>query len=146
MAAVRLFRGQAGPTLERRPRYLQIAIWMLLAAFYTFAIHRWDGYLNPPFNYDQCAVDRHYGLGCVHGTVVGDRGKPVSRIEVDLIPTEQNRRRALVQHAERVGGRRRQIQSQSNRTKRISSWRKCIPIISRTNSGTSFRDRILPIG
>jgi hypothetical protein len=42
--------------------------------------------LNPPFNYNECEVDRLYGLGCVHGTVVDESGKPISHIEVDLIP------------------------------------------------------------
>jgi len=42
--------------------------------------------LNAPPNYDECAVDRLYGLGCVHGTIVDESGKPISHIEVDIIP------------------------------------------------------------
>ena len=39
--------------------------------------------LNPPPN---CAVDSLYGLGCIHGTIVDEGGKPITHIEVDLIP------------------------------------------------------------
>jgi len=86
LAAVRLIRGVNAPATERRHRYKSILIGASLVALYVFAVHRWDKALNPPFNYDECAIDRLHGLGCIHGKVVDEIGKPVSHIEVDLIP------------------------------------------------------------
>jgi hypothetical protein len=85
-AAIRLFRGGIAPATENRSKYRLLVIGAALVALYGFAIHRWDKALNPPFNYDECAIDRLHGLGCVHGTVVDESGKPISHIEVDLIP------------------------------------------------------------
>jgi hypothetical protein len=86
MAAKRLFQGGAAPATENRHKYRVLVISASLVALYVIAIHRWDEALNPPFDYNQCAVDRLYGLGCVHGTVVDESGNPISHIEVDLIP------------------------------------------------------------
>jgi hypothetical protein len=86
IAAIRLFHGRVGPATENRHKYRVLVIGASLVALYVFAIHRWDKALNPPFDYDECAVDRLYGLGCIHGTVVDESGRPISHIEVDLIP------------------------------------------------------------
>lgn len=86
IAAMRLFQGRIVPATEDHQKYRLLVIGAAFVAFYVFAIHRWDNFLNPPFNYDECAVDRLYGLGCIHGTVVDERGKPLGHIEVDLIP------------------------------------------------------------
>jgi hypothetical protein len=63
--------------------FLIVAAILLL---YVFAIHRWDKSLNPLPNHDQCETDHLYGLGCIHGTVMDENAKPISHIEVDLIP------------------------------------------------------------
>ena len=86
IAAKRLSRASVAPATESRHKYRLFLIGAALVPLYVFAIHRWDNALNPPFNYDECAVDRLYGLGCIHGTVVDESGKPISHIEVDLIP------------------------------------------------------------
>jgi len=86
IAAIRLFQGRAAPATPNRHKYWVLVIGASLIALYVFAIRLWDMALNPPFDYNECAVDRLYGLGCVHGTVVDESGKPISHIEVDLIP------------------------------------------------------------
>ena len=86
VAAIRLFQLGTTQTEEKHPRFRLLLIGASFVALYVFAIHRWDKALNPPFNYNECEVDRLYGLGCVHGTVVDESGKPISHIEVDLIP------------------------------------------------------------
>jgi hypothetical protein len=85
-AAIRLFQLGSIQTEEKHPRFRLLLIGATFVALYVFAIHRWDKVLNPPFNYNEWEVDRLYGLGCVHGTVVDESGKPISHIEVDLIP------------------------------------------------------------
>lgn len=86
VAAIRLFQLGTTQTEEKHNRFRLLLIGASFVALYVFAIHRWDKALNPPFNYNECEVDRLYGLGCVHGTVVDESGKPISHIEVDLIP------------------------------------------------------------
>lgn len=88
-AAARLFRLRQTPVTSDRPSYRLLVIVPGLATLYVLGLHRWDSSLNPPFNYDECAIDRLYGLGCIHGTVVDEGGRPISRIEVDLIPTHR---------------------------------------------------------
>jgi len=89
VAAMRLFQGRIAPAIEGRHKYRLPVIGVAVVALYIFVIHRWDKSLNPPPNYDECAVDRLYGLGCIHGTVVDEGGKPISHIEVDLIPVHK---------------------------------------------------------
>jgi hypothetical protein len=86
IAAMRLFQGRIAPAIEGRHKYRLPVIGVAVVALYVFVIHHWDKSLNPPPNYDECAVDRLYGLGCIHGTIVDESGKPISHIEVDLIP------------------------------------------------------------
>jgi len=89
IAAMRLFQGRIAPAIEDRQKYWLLVIGAAVVALYVFVIHRWDKSLNPPPNYDECAVDRLYGLGCIHGTIVDEAGKPISDIEVDLIPVHK---------------------------------------------------------
>ncbi len=89
IAAMRLFQGRIAPTIESRHKYRLHVIDVAVVALYVFVIHRWDKSLNPPSNYDECAADRLYGLGCIHGTVMDESGKPISHIEVDLIPVHK---------------------------------------------------------
>ena len=86
IAAKRLFQGRIAQARENRHKYQALLFGAALVGLYVFAIQRWDKALNPPFDYNECAVDRLHGLGCVHGTVVDESGKPISHIEVDLIP------------------------------------------------------------
>jgi hypothetical protein len=86
LAAVRLLRRKIVSATEDSRGYWKAAIVAATCVVYALGIHRVDKALNPPFNYDECEVDRLYGLGCVHGTVVDESGKPISKIEVDLIP------------------------------------------------------------
>jgi hypothetical protein len=86
IAAKRLFQVRIAPATGSRYKYRVLVFGAALVGLYVFAIHRWDKVLNPPIDYNECAVDRIYGLGCVHGTVVDESGKPMSLIEVDLIP------------------------------------------------------------
>ena len=85
IAAMRLFQGRT-PATEGRQKYPLLLIGVAIGALYVFVIHRWDKSLNPPFNYDECVIDRLYGLGCIHGTIADESGQPISHIEVDLIP------------------------------------------------------------
>src|SRR5580704_5354144 len=86
IAAKRLFQGRTAPATGNRQKYRVLVFGAALIGLYVSIIHRWDKALNPPIDYNECAVDRLYGLGCVHGTVVDESGKPISHIEVDLIP------------------------------------------------------------
>jgi len=86
LAAIRLLQGRGERAAKSHRKYRFLLIGASLVALYVFAIHRWDKALNPPLDYSQCTVDLLYGLGCVHGTVVDSSGKPISHIEVDLIP------------------------------------------------------------
>jgi hypothetical protein len=86
VGAKRLFQDGIAPTTGNRHKYRVLAFGAAFVGTYVLAIHRWDIALNPPFDYNECAVDRLYGLGCVHGTVMDEGGKPISHIEVDLIP------------------------------------------------------------
>jgi hypothetical protein len=88
-AAVRLIQGRVPPLSENQNNHKILVILALLFALYIFAIHRWDMALNPPPNYDACAIDRLYGLGCVHGIVVDESDRPVDHIEIDLIPAHK---------------------------------------------------------
>jgi hypothetical protein len=89
IAAKRLFQGRIAPATVNRRKYHALVIGAALVGLYVFAIHSWDKALNPPFNYNECAIDRLYGLGCVHGTIVDESGKPISHIEIDLIPVHK---------------------------------------------------------
>jgi len=89
------FKAELPPTIESRHKYRLHVIDVAVVALYVFVIHRWDKSLNPPSNYDECAADRLYGLGCIHGTVMDESGKPISHIEVDLIPVHKTRRCTL---------------------------------------------------
>src|SRR5580692_1626702 len=89
IAAMRLFQGRIAPAIEGRHKYRLPVIGVAVVALYVFVIHHWDKSLNPPPDYDECAIDRLYGLGCIHGTVVEENGKPISHIEVDLIPVHK---------------------------------------------------------
>ena len=84
IAAMRLFQGRIAPAREGRHKYRLPVIGVAVVGLYVFVIHRCDKSLNPPPNYDECAVDRLYGLGCIHGTIVNESGKPLSLIEVAL--------------------------------------------------------------
>jgi hypothetical protein len=84
ITAIQLLRGRLGPATENHHKYRKLVVGMAFVPLYAFAIHRWDQALNPPFNYNECAIDRLDGLGCVHGTVVDERGSPISNIEIDL--------------------------------------------------------------
>lgn len=86
ITAMRLSQRRITPAIEDRQKYRLLVIGAVVATLYVFVIHRWDKSLNPPYDYDECAVDRLYGLGCIHGTIVDESGKPISHIEVDLIP------------------------------------------------------------
>src|ERR1700704_880615 len=86
IAAMRLIQVRVGPAIENHYRHRLLVIGASLAALYVFAIQRWDKALNPPFDYNECEIDRLYGLGCVHGTVLDETGRPISNIDVDLIP------------------------------------------------------------
>jgi hypothetical protein len=86
VAAKRLFQSREVVATAKRLKYHVPVFNVVLVGLYVFAIHRWDAVLNPPFNYNECAVDRLYALGCIHGTVVDESGRPISHIEVDLIP------------------------------------------------------------
>ena len=85
-AAIRLIQLRTTSAAGNRPNYRLLVVGAAAGVLYVFAIHRLDKFLNPPFNYDQCAVDRLYALGCIHGTVVDEGGKRISHIELDLIP------------------------------------------------------------
>ncbi|MGA2299641.1 MAG: carboxypeptidase-like regulatory domain-containing protein [Candidatus Acidiferrum sp.] len=86
VAAIRLWQEGGAQAEKSHRRYRPLLIGVSLVALYVFAIHRWDKALNPPLDYSECTVDLLHGLGCVHGTVVDESGKPISHIEVDLIP------------------------------------------------------------
>jgi hypothetical protein len=86
VAAKRFFQSRVAPAAENRHKVRMLLFGAAIVGLYVLAIHRWDKALNPPFDYNECAVDRLYGLGCIHGTVVDESGKPISHIEVDLIP------------------------------------------------------------
>ena len=86
---MRFFQHRIAQAIEDRQKYWLLVIGAAVVALYVFVIHRWDKSLNPPPNYDECAVDRLYGLGCIHGTIVDEGGKPISHIEVDLIPVHK---------------------------------------------------------
>jgi len=90
IAAKRLVQGRIAPPSENRRKYRVFVFGATLVGLYVFAIHRWDKALSPPFDNNECAVDRLYGLGCIHGTVVDEGGKPISHIEVDLIPIHKS--------------------------------------------------------
>jgi len=89
IAARRLFQHRIARAIEHPQKYWLLAIDVAVGALYVFVIHSWDNSLNPPPNYDECAVDRLYGLGCIHGTIVDESGKAISHIEVDLIPVHK---------------------------------------------------------
>ena len=89
IAAMRLFQHRIALAIEDRQKYWPLVIGVAVVALYAFVLHRWDKSLNPPPNYDECALDRLYGLGCIHGTIVDEGGKPISHIEVDLIPVHK---------------------------------------------------------
>jgi hypothetical protein len=89
ISAMRLFQHRIAPAIEGRHKYRLPMIGVAVVALYVFVIHRCDKSLNPPPDYDECAIDRLYGLGCIHGTVVEENGKPISHIEVDLIPVHK---------------------------------------------------------
>jgi hypothetical protein len=86
VAAKRFFQSRVEPAAENRHKVRMLLFGAVIVGLYVLAIHRWDKALNPPFDYNECAVDRLYALGCIHGTVVDESGKPISHIEVDLIP------------------------------------------------------------
>jgi len=86
VAAIRFFQAVSTQSEEKHHKSRLFLIGASFVAPYIFAVHRWDKALNPPFNYNECEVDRLRGFGCVHGTVVDESGKPISRIEVDLVP------------------------------------------------------------
>jgi hypothetical protein len=91
VASVRLLRMNVWPRETRLVRYRSILFVVPSVALYVFGIHLWDEALLPHFNHDECEIDRLYGLGCVHGTVIDESGNPVSRVEVDLIPARARR-------------------------------------------------------
>src|SRR5882762_11117728 len=123
IAAMRLFQGRIAPTIESRHKYRLHVIDVAVVALYVFVIHRWDKSLNPPSNYDECAADRLYGLGCnpwncherERQADQPYRSRPHSR--------SQDRRCTLVWHSQRMDRRSRKIQSQSNGTRRVSPRR-----------------------
>jgi hypothetical protein len=86
VSAKQLFKFRVVAPSERRVKYHSLMFSAAIVGLYVFAIHRWDEVLNPPFNYNECAIDRLYAQGCIHGTVVEENSKPVGHIEVDLIP------------------------------------------------------------
>jgi hypothetical protein len=86
---MRLFQHRIARAIEHPQKYWLLVIGGAVVALYAFVIHSWDNSLNPPPNYDECAVDRLYGLGCIHGTIADEGGKPISHIEVDLIPVHK---------------------------------------------------------
>jgi hypothetical protein len=87
VASVRLLRMKAWQQKAKHLRYRPILIVAACAALYVFEVHLWDKALGPHFNYEECEIDRLFGLGCIHGTVVDETGNPISHVEVDLIPT-----------------------------------------------------------
>jgi hypothetical protein len=62
VAAKRLFQDRTAPATGNRHKFRVLAFGASFGV-YLLAIHRWDEVLNPPFNYNECAVDRLYGLG-----------------------------------------------------------------------------------
>jgi hypothetical protein len=86
VAAKRLFRSNVSIKAKNLNKFRVLAVGAMLVAIYVFAIHRWDKFLNPPFDPNRCAIDRLHGLGCVHGIVLDESGSPIRQIEVDLIP------------------------------------------------------------
>jgi len=88
-AAMQLLRNKAVPAAMNPPKHRAFVTCAVMIPVFVFAIHRWDKALNPPFNYDECEVDRLYGLGCVHGIVVEESGNPIGHIEVNLIPSDK---------------------------------------------------------
>ena len=119
IATKRLFQGRIAPATGNRHKYHALVFGAALVGLYVFVIHRWDKALNPPFDYDECAVDRLYELGCVHGTVVDESGKPISHIEVDLIPIHKTGDARWYGTQQRMDRRARKIQSQSNGSRRV---------------------------
>ena len=91
VAAKRLFQGRVAPAIVNSHNYRILLIGPSLVALYIFAIHGWDRTLNPPFDYNVCAVDRLYGQGCFHGTIMGESSEPLDGIDVELTPANKSR-------------------------------------------------------
>jgi hypothetical protein len=86
-SALRLIRFQL-PVENSKPlghrTYLLCAAVICLNAAGVSAL---DRVLSPPPDLNYCETDYLRRLGCVHGTLVDDHGKPAAHVEVDLIPT-----------------------------------------------------------
>jgi hypothetical protein len=90
IAAIQLFQGRVAQPTGTRHRYRELLIGASLVAAYVFVLYRWDKALNPPFDYNVCAVDRLYGLGCFHGTIIGGSGEPLDGVYVELTPANKS--------------------------------------------------------
>jgi len=85
--AIPMFRREP---LSRAPYPLAYGVpvlWVSLLCLDVVAIARLDRILSPPPDLKVCEIDRFHRRGCVHGTVRDESGRPISHIEVNLIPT-----------------------------------------------------------
>ena len=86
-AAVRLVRNESPPSVLNPHGYRAALLCAALLCVNATGIEYLDRILSPPVDPNFCVSDRLYRLGCVHGTVTDVSEKPVSHIEVNLIPT-----------------------------------------------------------
>jgi len=86
-SAFHLIRREPPPLVSNPFGYRAFLFCAALLCLNATGIFHLDRVLSPPVDRNSCEVDRLYRLGCIHGTVSDESGKPVGHIEVNLIPT-----------------------------------------------------------